>query len=532
MGRRSRESEQSRTLGKALLLTLSSVVVPGSGHLALRKRAGWFLLAGFLLLIGAGVYLGLTITQEQLFQYAVSPRVLLGAIIACILLALVWIAVVLRTFALARPRGMRLGGRITATLVVATLCAVIAAPLGFAAYNVHAQRSLVQNLFPSGGTTASSGQGGTAQTGDAEAIKKPRINILLVGSDAGPDRTGTRTDTMMVASLDTSSGQTVLFGLPRNLQRAQFPAGSPMAKQFPNGFHDGRDPNSGEYLLNALYKYGNEHPQLAPSGPSTVPGLNLLHSSVAAMLGVDLDYFIQVNMAGFASIIDALGGVDVNVGPKPIPINGLGPHGEQIRPKGWIPAGQQHLNGEQALWYGRARSDGSDYMRMSRQRCLIKYVIEQKSPMDLLTNFQGIAAATQDNVATNIPQDVLPALLSLANKARTKPIQSISFDPNLSTRNGGKFSTAVPDFNYMREVVRNAQALTTTSTTAKPTTTTSAAPPTTTTGKPGGKTTPNRTTGTQPPSSAGNGTGTSPNIAPPDSLDQICSTDPGQTDKN
>ncbi|MGO1048656.1 LCP family protein [Crossiella sp. CA198] len=529
MGRRSRESEQSRTLGKALLLTLGSTIVPGSGHLALRKRAGWFLLAIFLLLLGGGLYIGLTLTQEELLKYAVSPRVLLGAIIACAVLAVLWITVVLRTFALARPRGgMRAGGRIAATLVVVTLCAVIAAPFGYAAYTVNTYRSLLQNLFPTNGSTAG-GQGGTqpSQGGDVEAIKKPRLNILLVGSDAGPDRTGTRTDTMMVASLDTRSGQTVLFGLPRNLQRAQFPPGSPMARQFPNGFHDGRDPNSGEYLLNALYKYGNEHPQLAPSGPSTVAGLNLLNSSIGQMLGVELDYYIQVNMAGFASIIDALGGVDVNVGPRPIPINGLGPHGEQIRPKGWIPAGQQHLNGEQALWYGRARSDGSDYMRMSRQRCLIKYVIEQKSPMDMLTNFQGVAAATQDNVATNIPQDVLPALLGLANKARALPIQSISFDPNLSTRNGGKFSTAMPDFNYMREVVRNAQAMTT-STSASPTTTSTATPPSSTPGKPGTPTgkPPVRTSGTQPPA------GSSPNIAPPDSLDQICSTDPGQTEKN
>lgn len=530
MGRRSRESEQSRTLGKALLLTLGSAIVPGSGHLALRKRAGWFLLAVFLLLIGGAVYAGLTFTQDDLLKYALSPQVLLGAIIACAVLAVLWIAVVLRTFALARPRGMRTGGRIVATLTVVVLCAVIAAPFGFAAYTANTQRMLLQNLFPSTGTASGSQSGGqVSQSGDVEAIKKPRINILLVGSDAGPDRTGTRTDTMMVASLDTRSGQTVLFGLPRNLQRAQFPPGSPMARQFPNGFHDGRDPNSGEYLLNALYKYGNEHPQLAPSGPSTVPGLNLLHSSVAQMLGVDLDYFIQVNMAGFASIIDALGGVDVNVGPKPIPINGLGPNGEQIRPKGWIPAGQQHLNGEQALWYGRARSDGSDYMRMSRQRCLIKYVIEQKSPMDLLTNFQAIASATQDHVSTNIPQDVLPALLSLANKARVLPIQSISFDPNLSTRNGGKFSTAMPDFHYMREVVRNAQAVTTSATTNP---TTSTAPPSSTTGKPGAPSgkgtpsrTPGRTTGTPPP-------GSQPNIAPPDSLNQICATDPGQTDKN
>ncbi|MBP2473461.1 LCP family protein required for cell wall assembly [Crossiella equi] len=531
MGRRSEKSERPRTLGKALLLTLGATIVPGSGHLALRKRMGWLILLGFLGLIGAGVYLGLTLDQEQLLQYALSPQVLLYALIGMGVLVLLWVLVVLRTFTLARPRPMRgAGGRVLAGFVVLVLCAVVVTPFGWAAVQVNAQRTLLLNVFPTSGTSGESGSSGQGSGGDVQAIKKPRLNIMLVGSDAGPDRTGTRTDTMMVASLDTRSGQTVLFGLPRNLQRAQFPAGSPMARQFPNGFHDGRDPNSGEFLLNALYKYGNEHPQMAPAGPSTVPGLNLLHSSIAQMLGIELDYFIQVNMAGFASIIDALGGVDVNVGPRPIPINGLGPHGEQIRPKGWIQPGQQHLNGEQALWYGRARSDGSDYMRMSRQRCLVKYVIEQKSPLDMLTNFQAIASATQDNVSTNIPQDVLPALLSLAGKARTQPIQSISFDPNLKLRNGGSFSTAVPDFAYMREVVRNAQAVTTstgaTSTTGTSTTTT--VPPTTTPGKSGmGNKPPVRTQGSQPPPSS-----SANNVAPPASLDEICSTDPSQSDKN
>ena len=88
-----------------------------------------------------------------------------------------------------------------------------------------------------------------------------------------------------------------------------------MAAKFPKGFHDAADPLSGDYLLNAVYAWGLDHPQDAPTVPTANPGLNLLHESVAYMLGVDIDYYVEVNMAGFASIIDAVGGVTVDVGP-------------------------------------------------------------------------------------------------------------------------------------------------------------------------------------------------------------------------
>src|SRR6185312_8556933 len=143
--------------------------------------------------------------------------------------------------------------------------------------------------------------GGGGGTSVAEAIAKPRLNVLLVGSDAGPARTGARTDTMMLASIDTTTGRTTLFALPRNIGYAQFPPDSPMALKFPKGFHDPADPLSGDYLLNAVYAWGLDHPQDAPTTPTTSPGLNLLEQSVAYMLGVDIDYYVEVNMAGFAS---------------------------------------------------------------------------------------------------------------------------------------------------------------------------------------------------------------------------------------
>jgi LCP family protein required for cell wall assembly len=261
---------------------------------------------------------------------------------------------------------------------------------------------------------------------------------------------------MMVASVDTRTGRTILFGLPRNIQRAPFPNGSPMARRFPNGFHDAEDPLSGDYLLNAVYAYAHAYPDVAPAGPTADPGLNLLHSSVETMLGLKLDYYVEVNMAGFATMIDALGGLTVDVGPEPLPVGGITPTGRHVKPDRYIPAGVQHLDGTDTLAVARSRTNSDDYTRMGRQRCLLQYVLQQKSPADLLTHFRDVASATTDSVSTNIPQQVLPALAKVADNPGATALESVSFDPNLADPGeaGGRFDTSRPDVGFMQQVVR------------------------------------------------------------------------------
>jgi len=433
-----------RTFGRALLATAASTVLPGSGHLMLhRRRTGAVVLGLFVFGVALLVVLALTAPRAQLLENLLSSRTLVLAAGSCLAAAAAWMAVIVHAYLIGRPRRMRTGQQVLGVATVVALCLVVAAPLGLAAHLANSQRGLLNTLFPSG---------------NAEAIGKPRLNILLVGSDAGPDRTGTRTDTMMLASLDTRTGRATLFGLPRNIGFARFPPGSPMATRFPDGFHDDADPLSGNYLLNALYAYGHAYPELAPRGPTADPGLNLLQSSISYMLDLPVDYQIVVDMAGFASLIDALGGLRVDVGPERIPIGGIGPHGQSIRPQGYIEPGLQQLSGEQALAFVRSRTGSSDYVRMGRQRCLIQYLLDQKSPTDLLTNFQAVARATTDSVTTNIPRELLPALVELAGRKGSLQLESVAFDPNLPDPNepDGKFSTYRPNVTYMREVVRQA----------------------------------------------------------------------------
>ena len=411
-----------------------------------RRRTGGLILGTLLLIVVTIAVLVLALRRSTLLTNLLSTTALTGIAIGLVVGGIGWIAVIARTYALARPRNLDLGKKIVGTGTAALLCLTIAVPFGYGVNLLNSQRGLLESLFKGGGTDA------------AEALGKPRLNVLLLGSDAGPDRTGTRTDTMMLASIDTNTGRTTLFSLPRNIQRAEFPPGSQMAEKFPDGFHDPSQALSGDYLLNAVYAYGETHPEVAPPGPTPYKGVNLLQSSISYMTGLPIDYYLEVNMAGFSSMIDAVGGVTVNVGPDPIPVGGVTAGGAHVKPDRYIQPGVHNLGGEDALWFARSRRNGTDYQRMGRQRCLIQAVVNEKSPFDILARFQQIAAATKDTVYTDMPQQVLPALAVLADEGFH--LESVAFDPTLPDPNGpnGTFDTADPDVPYMQEVVQKAIA--------------------------------------------------------------------------
>jgi hypothetical protein len=183
-------------------------------------------------------------------------------------------------------------------------------------------------------------------------------------------------------------------------------------------------------------------------------------SSVSQLLGLPLQHHIMIGMDGLAAVVDALGGVTVDVGPEPLPIGGVTYSGRHVRPDGYVPAGVQHLDGDQALWFARSRRDADDYARMARQRCLISALVTQNSPTQLLLRFRSVAAATAGSVTTDIPRDELPALAALVEQHYPPRLRTVSFDPDLPdpTGAGGTFHPAHPDVAFMREVVRAALA--------------------------------------------------------------------------
>jgi LCP family protein required for cell wall assembly len=267
--------------------------------------------------------------------------------------------------------------------------------------------------------------------------------VLLLGGDSGPDRDGLRTDTVIVASIDTRSGATTLFSLPRNLENLPFPPGSALAKAYPQGF---TAPQEDEGLLNAVYRNGPAlHPGLI--GPSDNPGADWLKLGVGQALGLHIDYYVLVNMAGFSRLIDALGGVTVNINYW-VPIGGI-PDSDQL-PQGYFrPGPDQHLDGTQALQYARGRYGLSDYLRMQRQRCMLDAVLKAANPAKVLADYQQIASSTEATLQTDIPESALQGFVDLGFAAKSADIRSVVFDDRV-------INPAYADYDKIRSIVAGA----------------------------------------------------------------------------
>ncbi|WP_084516830.1 LCP family protein [Microtetraspora niveoalba] len=412
-----------RNLGQALGLTLASAMVWGIGHLvAGRTRTGLALAGAYTVLLGT-VFTAAIAFRSALLELAVRPSGLTGLIMTALAIGFCWSAVIVASYRLVRPPDLDRVERGLATGAVALLCVLVVAPLAYVGRLAYVSRDVLLTVFD-----------GRAQGADPWTGKR-RVNVLLVGADAARNRPGARTDSVTVASVDTRTGDTVLFGLPRNLEHVPMPPG-PARTAFPWGFTgDGDESTPG--LLNEVYQWAEDHPRIAP-GPPGDRGMRLLRDTVGEILGLRIDYYAMLDMKGFAQVINAIGGVTVTI-RQDIPYGLEG---------GVLEAGRRRLDGQQALWYGRSRTDSDDYVRMGRQKCLLNAVAKQADPMAVLRGFERIADATKRYVTTDVPQDMLPALLELSEKIKTSHIRSLQFVPPL-------VDTADPDWGLIqREVGR------------------------------------------------------------------------------
>ncbi|TMR24214.1 LytR family transcriptional regulator [Nonomuraea turkmeniaca] len=410
-------------------MTLASAVLWGVAHLAAdRRKTGVALMAAHVLML-AGILTVLTAFSTNLLSLAVQPHWLSWLTGGIVAIALAWTGVVVWSFVLVRPpRADRIGRFLTTTLTIA-LCALVLAPTVYATRVAYLSRDVVNSLF--------SATGNSPIVADDPWNGARRVNFLLLGADAAPSRPGVRTDSMTVASVDVETGATTLFGLPRNLQRVQLPRG-PARDRFPWGFTGSGPETPG--LLNEVFQYAEDNPDMVPGVGRGKRGPALIKETIGDILGIPVDYYAMIDMKGFAEIVDAMGGVHVTI-KEPIV---YGRHRE-----GLIPAGTRKLSGEQALWYGRSRTDSDDYVRMGRQKCLLNAVAKQADPMTVLNSFERLAAATKRAISTDIPQGLLPAIVDLAQKVKGARIRSLNFVPPL-------ISTAYPDWSLIRRKVSDA----------------------------------------------------------------------------
>lgn len=425
----------------ALGVTLLGALLPGSGILWTGRLIGYVLLAPT---VAGSVYLMATVRDLDPFIELASDPARLRAMSAVLGAALgVWALSVVATYVWARPLGAPRLRSASGAVLVALVCVAAALPVAHSMRVATAQADLVETLFTEN-QTATAPRG---VTHDNPWAGRERVSILLLGGDGSVTREGVRTDSVMLLVIDTSSGRSVVFSLPRNMMDAQFPADSPLHELYPDGYTDPYAPDSA--MLNAIY---GQVPARYPGilGKSDNEGADALKQAVAGSLGVPVDYYVLVNLLGFRQVVDAIGGVTVNVN-EPVAINGDTDNG--IPPTGYIePGPDQHLDGFHALWFARGRWGSDDYERMLRQRCMVGAIVEAADPVTVVRRYLDLAEAGKEIVRTDIPRSVLPALVNLGLRVKERRMRSVAFVAS------DKFFSGNPDFVWMQESVQKALA--------------------------------------------------------------------------
>lgn len=211
------------------------------------------------------------------------------------------------------------------------------------------------------------------------------VTVLLLGSDRRPgEKAIPRTDAIILARVDPLAGRVALLSLPRDLW-APIP-----------GYSSNRISNA--------YLWGER------AGPPGA-GMTLARATISDLLGLQIDYVALIDLAGFAGLVDAVGGVIVDVEHELVdrryPTVDYGTTTVRFQP------GRQRLYGEAALAYARIRHPDSDFARSQRQQQLLLALAERLRDRGHLANLlaaEQIAAALAGFVQTDMPREQIVAL--------------------------------------------------------------------------------------------------------------------------
>ena len=451
------------------LAALASAIVPGAGQLLVgKRRRGIVLLSVSALAIAFTWWMSEfhTLTVQTWFVRPVALRWLLAANGATLAFR---VYATLDAFLATNTGKSTLLALGASSLLGLTTIAVLAYPHFWAGERVVANYDLITTVFrsapsPTVATPTSSPTtpptnsdvGFTTTTAEPSLVLQPppittttiaariwdgqeRLNVLLLGGDAGPGRRGVRTDTIIVASLEPKTGHAALFSVPRNMARVPFPEQLDVweCDCFPG-------------IINALWKYGTDHPEKF-SGPGP-PGAEALKLAIAELTGLTIHYYALVNLQGFVDVIDALGGIDITIPTRLFDSDY--PHEDGGREVIDIQPGKHHLDGHTALAYARSRQQSDDYSRMNRQHCVLQAVVAQADPVTVIRVFPDIANSIKNNVTTDIPLERLPDLIALLPKLNADELISIRLVPPRYTGPRTPEGYNTPDLTVIREHIK------------------------------------------------------------------------------
>jgi LCP family protein required for cell wall assembly len=245
-------------------------------------------------------------------------------------------------------------------------------------------------------------------TASASPLPTGSLNILVLGSDSrsgkenqelgGGDSEGARSDTAMVVHLDAGRTKATVVSIPRDtlVTRPSCP--------LPSGRSTSVAYNS---MFNNAYAVG---------GPVCAV------KTVEAITDVRMDHYVEIDFAGFARLVDALGGVTVTTQED------IDDEDSHLK----LEAGSHDLDGAQALALARTRhgiGDGSDLGRIGLQHKLVKALLEQISATNLLSDpakLYRVADAVTGSLTTDTGLDSLTELMRLGESLRGLPAEEVT----------------------------------------------------------------------------------------------------------
>jgi LCP family protein required for cell wall assembly len=257
-------------------------------------------------------------------------------------------------------------------------------------------------------------------------VSTERVNILLLGTDKRAGETGpSRTDTMILATIDPQTKTAAMLSIPRDLW-------VPI-------------PGYSENRINVAHFLG-ERDKYPGGGPA------LAKKTVQYTLGVPVHYYVRINFEGFERIIDAIGGITIDV--KEAIHDTKYPDSNYGYMTVDIPAGVQKMGGKTALQYARARHGTSDFDRARRQQEVLKAIRDKVLSLNIpLTRIPEILKLVGDSVQTDLS---LNEMYALAKEGRELTnIQSGVIDENMTTpqTTPDGASVLIPNSTKIRDLI-------------------------------------------------------------------------------
>ena len=247
------------------------------------------------------------------------------------------------------------------------------------------------------------------------------VNILLLGY-GGPAHSGPYlTDSMLLLSLRDRGRQAVLLSIPRDLV-ARIPAlyaGAAITARINNAYAIGVDRAN--------------FPAVRDQWKTPTGGGDLAAATVSEVTGQSIDGWVAIDFAAFRDLVDAVGGVDVNL-PATLDDPRF-PAGETTAYTHiHFDAGQQHLNGARALEYARSRQTTSDSDRTARQRALLVAIRHRLNSLLDAPRLIAALLAIQEDVRTNLRPPALRWLASTIGRLKDTDVKQVTIDPTLLDR--------------------------------------------------------------------------------------------------